>query len=263
MDVFARLAAMFGTGAATVELAVATPQVFRDGTVSGELILHGGRVSQKVRTLSVDLYEYWISGHGKNRTYNQRRHQRVTLAEYLTVDPNMERTFPFELQMPSDARCTRRREGWEVRAEAHIPWSVDARASMPLRVLPHPEVLAIQRCARDLIGLQPIEWDGRGPVVMYNFRAPNSLRGLLDGVRFQHQVAGDAVECHLDLNKQEHGISGALGSLIGADHDEVVVTIPRTELVTKRGTPNPAGAYDHLKVIFERLGAVVPPMPTR
>ncbi len=263
MGLFARLGAMLGVGSAGLELAVANPQVFRDGTVTGELIVHGGRVRQKVRLLSVDLYEYWITGHGKNRTYHQRRHERLTLAEYLIIEPRSERSHHFELRIPSDARCTRRREGWEVRAEAHVPWSVDPRASTPLRVLPHPEVLAIQRCARDFMGLQPLEWDGRAAEVMYNFRSPSWLRELLDGVRFRLWVSGDTLEARIDLNKQERGLRGVLGSLVGADHEELVLSVPRSALVTKRGTPNPAGAYEYLKVIFERLGAVVPPMPVR
>jgi len=263
MGLFARLGAVLGVGVARVELAIAAPQVCRGGLVRGELLMEAGRAPQKVRLLSVDLYEYWITGHGKSRSYHQRRHERVTLGEYLPVEPGFREAYPFELHVPDDARCTRRREGWEVRAEAHIPWSVDARSSSPLRVLPHPEVLAVQRAARDLLGLQPLEWDGRGPEVMYNFRAPAWLRHLLDGVRFHLWVSEQSLEGRLDLNKQERGIGGALGALVGADHENVTITIPRAELLTKRGSPNPPGAYEHLKVMFERLGAVAPPLPER
>lgn len=263
MGVFARLGAVLGSGAAHVELAMASPQVFRGSIVRGEVVLEGGRVPQRVRMVSVDLYEYWISGHGKNRRYNQRREERVVLGEYIPVEPGFRRAYEYVLHLPDDARCTRRREGWEVRCEAHIPWSVDPRSSTPLRVLPHAEVLAVQRAARDLLGLHPLEWDGRGREVMYNFRAPAWLKDLLDGVRFHLWVDGDRLEGKLDLNKQERGVRGALGALVGADHENISIAIPRSELLTKRGSPNPAGAYEHLKVIFERLGAVAPPPPVR
>lgn len=261
MGFFSKLGAILGIGGADMEVTISSPQVYRDSDVVGDLTLRGGRISQKVRQVTVDLYEYWVTGHGKHRHYHQRCHQREVLAEYLIVDPNLERTYPFRLRIPSDARCTRRREGWEIRAEVHIPWSVDPRTSVPLRVLPHPEVLAIQRCVRDILGFVPVDWDGRSAEVMYNFRAPQWLHHLLDGVRLRLLVVGDDLDVRIDLNKQEKDLRGVLASLVGADHEELGIRVPRADLVSKRGTPNPAGAYEHLKVIFERLGAVVPPMP--
>lgn len=260
MGLFSRIGAVLGVGAAHVEIVLPTPRAFRDSEVSGQIVLHGGRVPQKVRRLTVDLYEYWVTGHGKHRQYHQCRHQREVLAEYLMASPGMQRTYEFRLQIPADARCTRRREGWEARAEAHIPWSVDPRASAPLQVLPHAEVLAVQRCARDMIGLVPVDWDGRRREVFYNFRAPHWLQHLLDGVGFRLWVEGDYLEGRIDLNKQEHGLKDMLGALVGADHEELTLHIPRSELVTRRGTPRPEGAYRHLKGIFERMGAVVPPI---
>lgn len=261
MSLWGRLGALLGVGASHVELAISSSQAYRESEVTGQLILHGGRVPQKVRSVTVDLYEYWFTGHGRNRQYHQRRHQREVLAEFVPVDPGMERAYPFQLRIPFDARCTRRREGWEIRAEAHIPWSVDPRASAPLQVLPHPEVLAVQRCARDSLRLVPVEWDGRSAQVIYNFRAPQWLHHLLDGVRFLLRVEGDMLVATLDLNRQERDARDVLKSLIGADHEKLDIRIPRRDLVTRHGTPNPAGAYEHLKVLFERLGAVVPPGP--
>jgi len=263
MSLWGRLGALLGIGASRVELTVSAAQVYRESEITGQLILHGGRVPQKVRSLTVDLYEFWFTGHGRNRQYHQRRHQREVLAEFIPVDPGTERAYPFQLRIPMDARCTRRREGWEIRAEAHIPWSVDPRASAPLQVLPHPEVLAVQRCARDYLRLIPVDWDGRSARVMYNFRAPQWLQHLLDGLRLILWVDDEMLEGKLDLNKQERDVSDVLKSLIGADHEEVHIRIPRHELITKRGTPNPAGAYEHLKVLFERLGAVVPTGPPK
>lgn len=261
MGLFSRLGAILGFGSASVELAIASPNVCREGVVSGELHLIGGRVRQKVRAVTVDLYEFWVRGHGKNRTYYQRRHERLVLAEYVAVDRGSRRSYPFELRIPPNARCTRRREGWEVRAEAHIPWSVDPRASSPLRVVPHREVLAVQRCVRDLLGFQQVEWRGETDEVMYDFRAPQYVRHLLDGMRLFLQVVGDSVQCHVELNKQERGAADLLKAMVGADREKLVLYIPRSELLTHRGSPNPAGAYEHVKVLFEKLGAVVPPLP--
>lgn len=259
--VFSRLGAMLGMGSATVEIALPSAQVFRGSDIVGSVVLMGGRVSQRVRLVTADLYEYWIRGHGKNRRYYQRRHERLVLAEYLPVDPNFEQQFAFRFRVPDDARCTRRREGWEVRVEAHIPWSVDSRASAPIRVIPHAEILAVQRATRDWLKFQPLEWDGSGAEVYYNFRAPNEMREVLDGLALRISVTDDMVEVKAEFNKQERTMRERLGSLVGADRERVGITIPRAELLSKRGTPLPAGAYPHMAALLQRIGIVPPPPP--
>ena len=258
---FSRLGAMLGMGSAAVEIALPTAQVFRGSDIVGSVLLSGGRVSQRVRTLTADLYEYWIRGHGKNRRYYQRRHERLVLGDYIPVDPGFEQAFPFRLHVPDDARCTRRREGWEVRVAAHIPWSVDSRASAPIRVIPHAEVLAVQRAARDWLKFQPIEWDGSRGEVYYNFRAPNEMRDVLDGMVLRMTVSDDAVEVNAEFNKQERTMKERIGSLVGKDRERLAIRIPRAELLSKRATPMPAGAYPHLAALLERLGIVPPPPP--
>jgi len=259
--VFSRLGAMLGMGAAQVELEMPASQVFRGAEVIGSVVLIGGRVSQRIRMVTADLYEYWITGHGKNRSYHQRCHQRAILGEFLPVDPGFTQHYAFRLKLPDGARCSRRREGWEVRAAAHVPWSVDSRASAPVRVVPHAEVLAIQRAARDWLKPQPLEWDGSRAEVMYNFGAPSEMRQVLDGLRLRMSVDEHIVHVEVDVNKQERSIKDRLGSLVGADHEKLMVTIPRGELVTKRGSPKPLGACPHLAAVFQQVGLVVPEFP--
>jgi sporulation-control protein spo0M len=259
--VFSRLGAMLGMGAAQVELELPTAQYYRGSEVRGSVVLLGGRVPQRVRQLTVDLYEYWITGHGKNRQYHQRSHEHIVLGEYIPVEPGFQQQYAFRVRLPDTARCSRRREGWEVRASGHIPWSVDTRASAPLRVTPHPEVLAVQRAARDWLKLQPLEWDGSRPEVMYNFAAPPQMRHALDGIRLRMTLDEVSVHVELDANKQERSLKDRLGALVGADHEEIPLAIARSELITKRGSPRPAGACPHLAAAIGRLGLVAPPLP--
>ncbi len=259
--VFSRLGAMLGMGSAVVELEIPGVPVFRGSEIAGAVVLSGGRVPQKVRKVTVDLFEYWITGHGKNRSYHQRSHERLILGEFVRIEPGQTERYEFRLTLPDTARCSRRREGWEVRAEAHIPWSVDSRASAPIRAIPHAEVLAVQRAARDWLRLQPLEWDGSRPEVYYNFRAPNEMRHVLDGLSLRMSVTPDAVEVMVDLNKQERNMRERLTALLGADHERTPLRIPRAELVSRRGTPKPAGAYPYLGAVLERLGLVLPTPP--
>ncbi|NUQ70834.1 MAG: sporulation protein [Chthonomonadales bacterium] len=253
MGLFDRIGAAFGSGSAVLELAIETPQIYRGRKISGEVVLIGGKVSQKVRMVTVDLYEFWISGHGKNRRHHQRREERIVLAEYIVTEPESSHTYPFTLQIPDAARCTRRREGWEVRSEAHVAWAVDPKVSSPLRIIPQAEVLAVQRAVRDLFRFQPLEWDGRSEAIIYNFRPPQDMRSVVDGIRFHLSVAGDELHARLDVNRQEKNLTDVLGSIVGRDHEEIHLVIPRRDLLTKKGSPYPAGAYEHLKPVLDRL----------
>ena len=258
MSFMSRLAASIGVGRCRVSVAAADPQQFRGGPVRGIVLLEADAAEQDVRMLTVDLTEFWVTGTGKNRSHHQRNHGRVTAAENVKVAPGFRQEYPFEMWLPADARCTRRREGWTLNAEAHILMAVDARAYTVLKVLPHPEILAVQRCARDAFGLIPSSWDGSRPAVLYDFAAPPWLQIRLDGVAFRLEVVGDLVTGEMILNKQEHGVGGVLRAMVGGDRESIPISVPRSDLRTRRGSPNPAGARSHIRALFERAGIDVP-----
>jgi sporulation-control protein len=258
MSFLNRLAASIGIGSAKIGVAALEPQQYRGSFANGALLLESGETEQEVKMLTVDLIEFWVSGSGRNRTYHERSHGCITAAENLPVAPGFRQEYPFRFGIPSDARCSRRHEGWKLKAEAHIPWAVDARASTPLKVLPHPEVLAVQRAARDSLGLIPLSWDGSHSAIFYNFGAPPWLQGQMDGVAFRLLIVGETLTGEMILNKQEHGLGDFLKAMVGGDKESLPLTIPRSVLLTKRGSPNPAGAYPYLKELFERLGLAVP-----
>ena len=210
MSMLARLGATFGVGSVRVGITAAEPQSHRGSAVTAAVRIEGGTVAQDVQMLTVDLVEYWVTGSGKNRTHHRHVRERVVAAEALTVEPHFAQEFPVILHLPADARCTPRREGWCLSAEAHIRWAVDARAEVPLNVLPHREVLAIQRAVKGPMGFRPCAWDGAHDVIVYDFAAPDDLRHVLDGMTLRLRVTGDALEGEAVL--QEANVSIALVS---------------------------------------------------
>jgi hypothetical protein len=258
MSFLSKIAASVGMGSCEIVVAATEPQQLRGSLCNGSLVLAGGDAEQDVKMVTVDVTEFWVTGSGKHRTHHQRVHQRVTVAENIRVGPGFRQEYAFQFGVPSDARCTRRREGWTLNAEAHIPWAVDARAHAVLKVLPHAEILAVQRAAKGALGLIPIDWDGSREQVYYNFGAPPWLQSHLDGVAFRLQVIGDTVTGEVILNKQEQGVGGIFRAMVGADKESLPLSIPRSALVTKRGGPNPAGALPYLSELFRQVG-VVPP----
>ncbi|HSV72718.1 MAG TPA: sporulation protein [Chthonomonadales bacterium] len=259
MGVFSRLGAKLGIGSVSVSVATTAAQYHRGSAVPATVRIEGGAIEQDVQMLTVDLVEHWITGSGRNRTHHRHVRERAVAAQALHVGPAFVQDCAAVVHLPDDARCTRRREGWTLCAEAHIRWAVDARAEVPLNVLPHPEVLAVQRATKGLMGFVPVSWEGSAEAVVYDFAAPEGLRYVLDGVAMRLRVVGDMVDGEVVLNRQEHGAGDILRAMVGGDREVVGVAIPRSALLTKRGSPNPAGALPYLRCIYERVGVAPPP----
>lgn len=258
MSLAGRIGAAFGMGATRVEIHANEAVNWRGSTVTGAAVIRGGVVGQVLMKVTLDLTEFWTEGGGAHRTTEQRRAERVTLSGPLQVEPGSERTLPFEVGVPSRARCTRRREGWRLDVEAHIALAVDARASLLLNVLPHREVLALQRATRDTLGFSPVRWRGELAEVQYEFAPPPALLGHIKGLTLCASVEGADVVGRLVLHREEHGVGGIFRSLVGADRHEVPFRIARATLLTKRGAPNPAGAAPVLRAALAGAGLQAP-----
>jgi len=249
-----RIGAAFGMGATRVEVHINEAANWRGSTITGAVVVRGGAVEQTLMKVTLDLMEFWSEGGGAHRTTEQRRAERITLCETMQAGPGSQQALPFEIGVPSCARCTRRREGWRLDAEAHIALAVDARASLALNVLPHPEVLALQRAMRDGLGFGPVRWRGELAEIQYDFTPPPALLDQIEGLTLCALVEGIDVVGRLAVNREEHGVADVLRSMVGADRQSVPFRIPRSALLTKRGTPNPAGAAPPLRAALAGAG---------
>lgn len=262
MSIFEKLSAAMGMGGMRVSVTGSDAPLYRGRPVSAIVTLEGGSVGQRMLKLTVDLVEFWVQGSGRNRTYHTAVREQQELQGETVVIPGFARTFAVNVAVPPDARCSRAREGWQLSVEAHIPMAVDARATAELKVLPHPEVLAVQRAMKGPVGMIPISWDGAGPVVVYDFGAPEWLRPVLDGVAVHLSVEGDLLVGELVVNRQEHSLADVLRAAVHADRESIPFSIPREQLLTQRGSPNPNGALPYMKKLFAQIGVVMPETPT-
>jgi hypothetical protein len=70
-------------------------------------------------------------------------------------------------------------------------------------------------------------------------------------------IEGSLVHSAITFNLQEHGIGGVFKALVGGDKEKLTLSFPRSELLSGRLTPRPAGVIPHLRPLYDRLG--VPP----
>lgn len=259
MGWWSRIGLVFGVGGATVEVLPLADTVFRGSRVAGSVVVAGGAVDQQILKVTVSLVEHWVTGSGKNRTYHQSVRGQVPVASDLYVGSGYTERFGFEMDLPEDGRCSRRREGWRLAAEAHVRWAIDPRSTAELQVLPQAAILSVQRALRDGCGFGQVGWDGSGHVITYDFRAPERLQESLDGVTIHLSQEGGNVVGRLVVNHQEHGLGDMLRSMVGADRQSVPITVGSAQLLTRQGRPNPEGALSIVQSALSAAGIQLPP----
>lgn len=248
MSALEQLLAAVGVGATQLTLALDAGVWPRGARITGSVLLEGGAVDQQIKSLAVRLEEY-IS-HGKSSEW-KRRDEEI-LACPRDSHPGMRAQIPFSLRVPEDARLSQSHvshvsQVWRVSVEADILWAVNPRASLPVTVVPHYEVTAVQRALEKRgfektgVYLDFAMRESPDTVVAY-YRAPAALREQIDGASLHLRVHGAHVFGRLILNLHQHSVGEHLLALVGGDREEHGFELLRSELLNQKGGPRSEGA---------------------
>ena len=103
---------------AGVEIAVQTEdEIYSQGDlVRGHIHLHGGQYERSGQAITLELKEFWTETRtistGKTTTTTtvtvDQTHQEIELAPAFTLPPEGEYAYPFEVQLPLNARISSR-----------------------------------------------------------------------------------------------------------------------------------------------------------
>lgn len=253
MTTFEEVLAQVGIGNADLTLHLPSGLWPRGGEVPGKLSLHGGTVPQQIESLVVRLDE--LVTQGKSSEWKPRDERFVT-TQFLTV-PYGKAEWEFLLRVPDDARLSTGPSAmlWRVSVEADILWAVNPRAQAAIEVVPHYEVIAVQR-ALETAGFTKTNMyldfairESPDTVVTY-YKAPLSLREQVDGAALHLRVFGAFVHGRLILNRHQHSVGEHLLALVGADREEHPLQIRRDALLNDRGGPNTDGATPALQALL-------------
>ena len=156
------LKAKVGIGGAKLEIAIPKVQYSNDETIKGSLILAGGKVPQKIRTLNIQLVHQWnveyyvtemniaggpiagmnpiddISVQAQYELEEDRGNDVVSdieLAKDIGINPDEEKSFAFEIDIAKIREEPEPNEKWKLRARAGIPYAKDAVASCEIKIV--------------------------------------------------------------------------------------------------------------------------------
>jgi sporulation-control protein spo0M len=147
------LKAKAGFGGAKLKINVQKDQYSNNGTISGELVLSGGKVSQKIQALSIKLICEWsteyyttemniaqtpvagiirpvVTSIQSQYELEEDRGKEVVLdlmlAKDIEIDPDEKKNFIFEIDISKIQKKTRNNDKWKLQARADIPYAKDA-----------------------------------------------------------------------------------------------------------------------------------------
>ena len=151
-----------GFGGAKLEIAVPEDQYSNDETIKGELVLSGGKVSQKIQVLSIQLIHEWsreyyttelniaqtpvagiirpvvTSVQSQYELEEDRRKDVVLdieLAREIEIDPDEKKSFFFEIDIPKIIKKPEPNDKWRLQARADIPYAKDAVAAREIKIV--------------------------------------------------------------------------------------------------------------------------------
>ena len=156
------LKAKAGLGGAKVKIAIPIDNYSDDETIRGELILSGGKVSQKIQVLNIQLIREWSTEYYAmdlniaqtpvagimlpvvTRVQSQYELEEdrgrdivldIMLAEEIEIDPDETKTFSFKIDISKIPEKPRTNDKWKLQARADIPFAKDAVTACEIKIV--------------------------------------------------------------------------------------------------------------------------------
>ena len=213
MGLFDGLKHLFNIGGATFEVALEHDVQYQGSTISGEITVTGGSISQDVNVLTIDLVEYWTEtrGHGKNRRTVTVTdvHATEELEHHFTIEAGSSQVFQFTHQLPPTARLSTGRTGWRLVLNADVSGGIDPCHTTTLEVEPAAQILRVGDVLESRLRFSEQvakrHWYVGSRMTRMRFLPPESIRPHLDYLQLELQLDYDgnlSGELRFDLQER-------------------------------------------------------------
>jgi len=211
-DFMARL----GSGGASVDTVLDTPEVSPGGTVSGTVHLTGGKVAQDVTEVRVSLQATVEVESGDSQWHEEVSFGTAVVAGATRLEPGERRSTPFRFAVPWQCPVTSI-DGWHlrgmrvgVRTRVDIAGSVDPGDLDPVTVVPLPVqravLLALDSLGFHFRGADLEKGRVRGSDLPFyqevEFAPPHELRGRINELEVTFLADPSGVEVILEADRR-------------------------------------------------------------
>ena len=208
----------------------------------------GGNHSLKDCDVFAYIREHWTTTDDDgDETDHYRRHNTVSLATNLEVEPGREYAWACSILVPDAVQLS---HDWAVVAQLGVPLAVDRDGATGFLLLPPLAVQGLE-LALGACGDFKLRWrsNNKGEVHT-DFQPPEALKRSLDGVKLIVREEGAEVVGILEVNPQEKSLSDRLKSLVRADLVKYPIRYPAAALAASvTGAPAPE-VVSHLRSLI-------------
>lgn len=225
--------ASIGIGNATVDTVLPSGSVTPGETVDAEVHVAGGSTEQEVGAIRFEIETQYRTEDG----YREADVHRFGLTDDLTVEPDDERTFPVEIEVPYGTPVTVGNVDVWVETELDIDWAVDPEDKDYLDVEPTPRLRAAFDALEDLgFSFYSAECEadpygrygaGQSFVQEFEFRPQaGPFRGDLDEVELVARESADELTLFVEVDRR----GGLLSEMAELDESKTSLTVTTTDV---------------------------------
>lgn len=272
MGFFDKIKVAVGIGGAKIELRLDGEPVYDQGdTISGILVLQGGKIEQKLTNLTIEVVQVIrysdIEEHveedafGNTRSHiHEHDHERQETIHTLELDggrliePEEEKEYPFEIDLPPDVAITDPDTHWKLVANVDIPGAIDPMDIVKFEVLPSASIQAVNEVMTSEFGFD-VDGFGNGDEerVWVEYIPTGRMKRLFDSVEISFYEDGENLNLEILLDLQERSFSDVLSSMVGGDGKMMLLHIPMDSIWPDEDNPDLDFVREKLAEIFSRF----------
>ena len=171
--------ATFGAGEALVEIFVEGDETYQGGKITGRISASAYRQEPVViKELALDLKEFTLPKKGKETRFEP--YSSLPLGKEIKIEPGKARVYPFEFELPENARVSLDDSGWIVACKAVADQGVEREGILKLNVLPSINYRALSRTLFNKMGFVEKKMKWKEGIIEQKFAPPDYLKPKLE-----------------------------------------------------------------------------------
>jgi sporulation-control protein spo0M len=249
MSFFEQMGAAVGIGAARVEIILQGTEHAWNDKIRGTLIVHGGTVEQTASEVRVSVVEHWETRDSDGDEEDHYRHySESVLATEARIPAGATQQWEFEVQVPEGAAFA---HDWYVEGRVCVARAADRYGKMDFNLVPPPAAMGLGAALGEVAPFVLRSVGNAGTDLLLDFRPPQHLEGVLDGVMFIVSLVGDQIAGFLEINPQERSFGDHLKALVHKDRVKHPIEFPAAPLAENPHGPAPREVVSKLREILQ------------
>lgn len=232
---FDKMLSKIGIGAAKVDTVLHNAEVMRGEVLTGEVRLQGGKTSQVINRIYVELQTNFIQEHDEGSSSHVFSLHLLEIADRFTLEANEEVIYDFELQVPLDSPLSFGHTHSWLKTGLDVSFAFDPKDHDPVVILPDPASQMVLAAAEDL-GFQHTHHSGRClalhswgevPFVqVFEYRGTGAIGRQFEELEIMAQADEHQSHFQIEVDRRNHGLMGWIRDGMDLDETRLRFSVP-------------------------------------